>query len=152
MIKFTLKCNRDHRFDSWFQSSSAFDKLHSAKMVSCPSCGDTDIAKAIMAPQVRPARNAAAKPVDLSANIGEMHALTAPASEAEAAMLELKEKIQKTSEYVGSDFAAQARAIHDGDAPERSIYGEANGEEAKKLIEDGVPVAPLPFMPTRKTN
>ena len=81
-----------------------------------------------------------------------MHALTAPASPAEAALRELKRKIQEHSEYVGRDFAAEARAIHEGAAPERSIYGEANAEEARQLIEDGVPVAPLPFTPTRKTN
>ncbi len=155
MIKFTLKCSEDHRFESWFKSSDAFDALKSAKMVSCPTCGGTDIEKAIMAPMVRPARNAASKPPESTQTpqpAGEMHALTAPQSPAEEALIELKNKIQEHSEYVGDDFAAQARAIHDGDAPERSIYGEANGEEAKKLIEDGVPVAPLPFMPTRKTN
>lgn len=81
-----------------------------------------------------------------------MHALTAPASKAENALNELKKKIEANSEYVGEGFAAEARAIHDGDAPERSIYGEANGDEARALIDDGVPVAPLPFMPTRKTN
>ena len=67
-------------------------------------------------------------------------------------MIELKRKVQENSEYVGSDFATEARKIHDGDAPERSIYGEAEPEEARKLVEDGVPVAPLPFIPSRKTN
>ena len=71
---------------------------------------------------------------------------------AEAALAELKQKIKDNSEYVGTDFADEARKIHDGDAPERSIYGEAKAEDAKKLIEDGIPVAPLPFVPTRKQN
>jgi hypothetical protein len=151
MIKYALRCAENHGFESWFKSGAAFEKLHGAAMVNCPVCGSTEVKKAIMAPRVRPARGAAA-PTPLSAQPVKMHALTAPASPAEAAMLELKNKIQKHSEYVGSDFASEARAIHDGDAPERSIYGEANGEEAKQLLEDGVPVAPLPFMPTRKTN
>ena len=67
-------------------------------------------------------------------------------------MMELKKKIQEHSEYVGAEFATEARAIHDGEARERSIYGEANSEDAKKLVEDGVPVSPLPFLPTRKAN
>jgi hypothetical protein len=50
------------------------------------------------------------------------------------------------------NFVAEARAMHDGDAPERSIYGEARADQAIKLLEDGIPVAPLPFMPTRKAN
>jgi len=150
MIKYALRCAQDHGFESWFKSGDAFERLHDADMVNCPVCGSTEVKKAIMAPRVRPARDAAATP--LSSQPVKMHALTAPASPAEAAMVELKKKIQAHSEYVGSDFASEARAIHDGDAPERSIYGEANGEEAKQLLEDGVPVAPLPFMPTRKTN
>lgn len=149
MIKFTLKCSQDHSFDSWFQSSAAFEKLQSGGLVGCPVCGEKSIEKAIMAPRVTASRRKQRPNIEPT---GEMHALTAPSSPAEAAIAELKKKIQKHSEYVGSDFAAEARAIHDGDAPERSIYGEAEASEARKLIEDGVPVAPLPFMPTRKTN
>ncbi len=154
MIKYTLKCHDDHQFDSWFQSAGAYEKLCLAQFLTCPDCGSTNVEKAIMAPCVRDSRKTTAKP-DATGNpvaCTEMHALTAPSSPAEAAMIELKKKIQEHSEYVGSDFATEARAIHEGDAPERSIYGEANGDEAKKLVEDGVPVAPLPFTPTRKTN
>lgn len=151
MIKYALECAESHGFESWFQSGDAFERLHRARMVTCPLCGSAEVKKAIMAPRVRPARDVAGA-TPLSSQPVKMHALTAPASPAEAAMIELKKKIQQHSEYVGSDFASEARAIHDGDAPERSIYGEANGEEAKQLLEDGVPVAPLPFMPTRKTN
>ena len=156
MIKFTLKCSRDHSFDSWFRSALAFENLRAAKLLGCPVCGDAEVAKAIMAPRLRRSRGSAQNPAsgaksapDQSTNL---HALTAPSSPAEAAMIELKKKIQQHSEYVGSEFASEARAIHEGDAPQRSIYGEANSEEARKLVEDGVPVAPLPFIPTRKSN
>ncbi|MEE9428564.1 MAG: DUF1178 family protein [Paracoccaceae bacterium] len=152
MIKFTLKCSQNHRFDSWFKSGDAFEKLQASGLVGCPVCGETDIDKAIMAPRVTGSRKKENTTAPLSDTGGEMHALTAPASPAEAAIAELKKKIQKHSEYVGSDFVAEARAIHDGDAPERSIYGEAEASDAKKLLDDGVPVAPLPFLPTRKTN
>ena len=67
-------------------------------------------------------------------------------------MKELRENVEANSEDVGSNFAKEARAMHDGTAPERSIYGEAKIEDAKALIEDGVPVVPLPFGPNRKTN
>lgn len=80
------------------------------------------------------------------------HALAAPASEAEKALRALREQVQKSSEYVGDSFAREARAIHDGEAPERSIYGEASVQDARALSEEGIPVAPLPFLPTRKTN
>ncbi|MEP3334252.1 DUF1178 family protein [Sedimentitalea sp.] len=141
MIQYALKCAEGHSFDSWFQSASAFDKLMQSGMISCAVCGGTDVEKAIMAPSVRNARN------DKDAR-----ALSTPANPAEQALAELRKKIEKNSDYVGMNFAAEARAMHEGTAPERSIYGEAKADEARKLVEDGVPVAPLPFTPNRKTN
>jgi len=156
MIRYSLKCTEDHVFDSWFKSAEAFDTLAAAGLVTCPNCGDDNVQKAIMAPRISASRTSEPDLANDAAGDhapkGTMHALTAPSSAAEAALIELKKKIQDNSEYVGSDFATEARKIHDGDAPERSIYGEASGEDAKKLVEDGVPVAPLPFIPNRKTN
>ncbi|MFV2001400.1 MAG: DUF1178 family protein [Paracoccaceae bacterium] len=160
MIKFSLNCGKEHGFDSWFGSAADFDQLERAGLLACPICGDSAVVKAIMAPGVRTSR-AAANPRgapttpeadDAAPGHKQMHALSTPSSPAEAAMQELKKKIQEHSEYVGTGFASEARAIHDGDAPERSIYGEANAREARALIEDGVPVAPLPFLPSRKAN
>ncbi len=157
MINYTLKCANDHRFDSWFQSAAAFDKLKAAGMVACAVCGDTNVEKAMMAPRVRPARSAAAKPQETTPAPDPEAAstpgpLSQPASPAEQALKELRDHVEANSDYVGKDFASEARAMHDGDSPERPIYGEAKIEEAKALIEDGVPVAPLPFNIGRKTN
>lgn len=152
MIRYALRCSEDHEFESWFQSADAFEKLQSAHLLTCPSCGSEDVKKAIMAPRVLPSGQTKASEGTEPEMPEATHALTAPSSPAEAAMVELKKKIQENSEYVGGDFASEARKIHTGDAPERSIYGEAKPDEAKKLIEDGVPVAPLPFIPNRKTN
>lgn len=139
MIRYTLKCSDDHEFDSWFQSADAFDRLRGAGHVSCAVCGRSEVEKVLMAPAVRPARKAAAP-------------LTAPATPVEEALAKMRRAIEENSDYVGMNFAAEARAIHEGEAPERSIYGEARADEAKKLIEDGVPVAPLPFLPRIKAN
>lgn len=150
MIQYSLKCPEGHAFDSWFQSAAAFEKLSGAGLVSCAVCGRTEVEKAIMAPRVRPARNATTPGQD--APQPPDGALSRPANPAEQALADLRKKIEANSDYVGGNFAAEARAIHAGDAPERPIYGEAKPEEAKSLIEDGVPVAPLPFIPERKTN
>ncbi|MEY8830282.1 DUF1178 family protein [Sedimentitalea sp. XS_ASV28] len=141
MIQYALKCAEGHSFDSWFQSASAFDKLMQAGMVSCVVCGSSDVEKAIMAPSVQSARKSDGR-----------RALSAPASPAEQALAELRRKVEENSDYVGMNFAAEARAMYEGTAPARSIYGEARMDEARKLLEDGVPVAPLPFTPNRKTN
>lgn len=150
MIQFTLKCAQDHSFDSWFQSASAFEKLKSAGMITCAICGSSDVEKAIMAPRVRASRKKAAVPATITPP--ENLPLSTPKGTAEQALAELKKHVQENSEYVGNTFATEARAMHDGDAPERAIYGEASIDEAKTLIEDGIKVAPLPFIPAKKTN
>jgi hypothetical protein len=150
MIQYTLKCSKGHRFDSWFQSADAFDKLRAASMVVCAVCGDSAVEKAMMAPRVRPARKSAA-PEPQAAQAQE-RPLAAPTGEMEKALAALKKTVEENSDYVGKNFVKEARAMHDGSKPERAIYGEAKLEDAKALIEDGVPVAPLPFRATRKSN
>ena len=137
MIKYTLKCSENHTFDSWFQSADAFDKLVAAKMVTCSVCGALGVEKAIMAPRVSTARKKGPPPAK--------GPLSAPASPAEQALAEMRKMVEDNSENVGENFATEARAIHDGDAPNRSIYGQAKPDEAKSLIDDGVPVTPLPW-------
>ncbi|MBD1202765.1 MAG: DUF1178 family protein [Rhodobacteraceae bacterium] len=139
MIRFSLRCDKDHGFDSWFPSGAAFDMLKAGGHVSCPICGSTAVEKALMAPAVQDGRGAA----------GPLQSAETPVEQALAA---LKKQVEENSEYVGMNFVSEARRIHQGEAPERSIHGEARLEEAKKLIDEGVPVAPLPFLPARKTN
>lgn len=153
MIRFSLKCSEGHRFESWFASAEAFDNLAGASMLSCPVCGGSEVEKAMMAPRVTTARKKAAPKAEApEAQPPKPGALSQPMSEPERKLAELRAHVEKNSDYVGMSFAAEARKIHEGETPARAIYGEAKPEEAKKLIEDGVPVAPLPFIPQRKTN
>jgi hypothetical protein len=137
MIRYSLTCDKGHDFDSWFQSAAAFDSLAAAGHVACAQCGSASVTKSLMAPAVRPT---------------DKTALTAPQSELEQKLAALRQQVEENSDYVGLSFAAEARAMHEGRAPERSIYGEARLDEAKKLLEDGIPVAPLPFLPKAKAN
>lgn len=146
MIKYTLKCDSGHRFDSWFASGDAYDQLRKGGHVSCTACGSSQVSKAIMAPNV--ATKAAEKaPVLQAAEPSE-----AAKKELAAALSKLRAEVEKNATYVGGNFAREAREMHSGDAPERPIWGEANIKDAKALIDEGVPVAPLPFIPTRKVN
>ena len=147
MIQYALKCENGHSFDSWFQSAAAFEKLQKSNMVTCAICGSTSVQKAIMAPRVNTS-DAPDTPVEKP----QEKPLSAPADPAQQALKELRKHIETNADYVGDNFATEARAIHDGSAPERSIYGAAKPDEAKQLIEEGIPVAPLPFMTGRKTN
>lgn len=156
MIRYTLKCAADHSFESWFQSAAAFDSLKATGLVACPVCDTDQVEKALMAPQVslgeRPQSETAQSEGAQSKGAQTERALSVPRTKREVALAQLRRKIEENSEYVGVNFVAEARKMHEGEAPERSIYGEARPEEAIKLLEDGVPVAPLPFMPGRKTN
>ncbi len=131
MIRFTLSCENNHHFESWFASNDACDKLMSAGMVECTSCGSTTIKKTLMSPALPKKGNA--KP---------------PENPVE----KIRREVEANSEYVGGAFATQARDMHDGLIDDKPIYGEANAAEAKKLIEDGIPVLPLPFIPSKKVN
>lgn len=150
MIQFTLKCDRDHRFDSWFQSAHAFDTLQASGQVACPVCGSTRVEKALMAPRVQSRREPA--PAKDEASSTDAPLSTTRADPAAQALAELKRHVERNSDDVGKEFAREARDMHAGLIPERAIHGEARAEEAKKLIEEGVPVAPLPFRTGRKVN
>jgi hypothetical protein len=134
MIIFDLKCGpQGHVFEAWFASSAAFEEQQARGLVACPLCGSADVAKAPMAPAVGP----------------RFEATSATSSAAAKAALAAAAAVQKAllagSESVGDRFADEARAIHLGEADARSIHGSATRDEARGLIEDGVPIAPLPF-------
>lgn len=146
MIRFALECSRGHGFESWFQSNAAFDRLCAAGQVTCPICDDRRVRKALMAPAVARGRERSAAQVDAP------QPMAAANPELEAKLRALKAHLEANSSYVGKDFAKKARQMHLGEVPEAPIHGEARIDEARALIEEGVPVAPLPFLPTRKTN
>jgi hypothetical protein len=152
MIRYNLRCERDHAFESWFQSSSAYESQEKRKLVNCPVCGSAKVERAIMAPQIvsKKGRDVAA-PAPAPTAEG-----TAPAStplmmaqerELRAKLKELRDHIVKNADNVGERFPNEARKMHYGDIEHRPIYGEASPEEARSLIEEGVEVSPLPVLP-----
>jgi hypothetical protein len=145
MIVFDLKCaTGGHVFEAWFGSTAAFEDQRARKLVSCPLCGDLDVSKAVMSPNVaakssqrsRTALVPLAKPDERGD--AETKALIETMAKAQTKMLE-------TSEWVGRDFDAKARAMDAGEIDHGRIHGEVSRAEAKALIEDGVGVMPLPF-------
>lgn len=127
MIVFDLRCGAEHVFEAWFASSSAFEDQRARDLIACPVCGDVSIEKAVTAARL----SGTGDTTDRKAMLEMM-------AHAQAKMLE-------QSSWVGGDFARKARAMHDGDTPHAPIHGHATAKEAKALIADGVPVAPLPL-------
>ena len=152
MIRYNLRCERGHAFESWFQSSSAYESQEKRKLVNCPSCGSAKVERAIMAPQIvsKKSRERAA-PAPAAATEATTPASTplmmAQERELRAKLRELRDHIVKNADNVGERFPNEARKMHYGDIEHRPIYGEASPEEARSLIEEGVEVSPLPVLP-----
>ena len=151
MIRYNLRCDEGHAFESWFQSSGAYESQEKRQLVSCPACGSTKVERAIMAPQIVSKRKDRTGPAPSPAT-----EVAAPAStplmmaqerELRAKLKELRDHIVKNADNVGERFPNEARKMHYGDIEHRPIYGEASPEEARSLIDEGVEVSPLPVLP-----
>lgn len=156
MIRYALHCDRDHQFESWFQSSSAYDSQVKRKLVTCPICGSAKVEKAIMAPRVVGKKGRATPPPEPATTTTAAPEAAAPGStslmmaqerELRAKLKELRDHIVKNADNVGERFANEARAMHYGEKEHRPIYGEASPDEAKSLIDEGIEVSPLPTLP-----
>jgi len=146
MIRFSLVCDNGHEFDSWFASNESYEFQIAADLVACPHCNSVKVGKAVMAPAVV-ARKDRSKPVE---GAKQSVALVSDAGgELQRLARELHEKIVASTVDVGENFPDEARRIHDGEAPERAIRGQASLEEARALIDDGVAIMPVPILPEK---
>lgn len=134
MISFNLRCARDHIFEAWFKDSATFEKQAKGKALSCPTCGNTKIEKAIMAPAI-------------ARGTGRAVGRDGPPPDVLRAVLtELRSAVERNCDYVGPEFPEEARKIHYGEAGTRNIYGEATPQEASELAEEGVEIHRVPWI------
>ena len=141
MIRYALSCDHDHDFEGWFGSSTDFDDQQGRGLIECPMCASKLVRKQIMAPAVAGTRRTAQE--------------ISPAKQ-QAMMMEaagrIRAHVEENFDDVGDSFATEARAIHEGQAEDRGIYGQATPLEVRELVEDGVPIAPLPPEPMKKSE
>jgi hypothetical protein len=162
MIRYSLACEHGHAFESWFQSSDAYDKQVKRKLVACPMCTSTKVEKAIMAPRLArgnkrgvdvnveappPAAGTIAPAADDSAPVAMV---TPQERELRGKLRELREHLTRNADYVGPKFPDEARKMHYGEIEHRSIYGEATPDDAKALHEEGIEFHPLPVLPDER--
>ena len=163
MIVFDLKCAQGHVFEAWFGSSQAYADQRAAGLLMCPVCGDGDVDKAVMAPNVaakgnqrpEPSPKSVPAPTQLPVALPAGGDATPAAAKAALAMLaKVQAELLKSSTWVGTAFVDRARAMHSGDEPHAPIHGQASPEDARALAEEGVPVAPLivPVVPPEALN
>jgi hypothetical protein len=151
VIRYSLVCEKQHTFESWFADSAAYDKQARRGLVTCPQCGSANVEKAIMAPQLAN-----------TSKRGKSVVASAPADNAPVAMVstqerelrqklkEIRDHLTKNSDHVGAKFPEEARKMHYGEIEHRSIYGEASPEQAKELAEEGIEFHPLPILPDER--
>ena len=133
MILFTLRCASGHEFEAWFRDGEGFEAQQQAREITCPHCGDSQVEKAVMAP-----------------NISRSRERKAPISPAQmrAALLELRRQVETNCDYVGPRFAEEPRRIHYGEADPHAIYGEATSEESQALTDEGIEFGRIPWIQT----
>ena len=157
MIKYRLQCAAGHAFEGWFRSSDACDQQMTAGKVACPSCGDSHVSKAPMAPSVakggrstdgrRAPAPQRAEASDAAASPGRQAGRRQIPVETLRVLRELRQTVENQAEYVGDRFAEEARRIHYKESTARGIYGEATLDDAQELAEEGIGFLPLPRLP-----
>lgn len=135
MIVFDLRCGKEHVFEAWFPDSKTFERQAKKGQVTCPVCGDTRVEKALMAPNISTGRKKDAEKEK------------AQAAKVMQALSEVRRQVEENCDYVGPQFAEEARKIHYGETDERGIYGEATKEESKELADEGIEVGVIPWVP-----
>jgi hypothetical protein len=174
MILYNLRCHKDHVFETWFRDSGAYDSQAEAGVVECPVCGSRKVEKAIMAPHVtKSAGHSDSRSEDMPSSTGTSAGSdagtpaartavsnapvggattkamreTEQSAKVRRALQELRRQVEESFDYVGPEFAEEARKIHYGETDERPIYGETSEEEAEALEEEGVSVSRIPWLP-----
>lgn len=136
MIKYSVRCGKDHVFEAWFKDSATFDAQSKGGDIACPQCGNTRVVKAPMAPKIVKSQQ--------SASVSHESRAREVAERILEAAIEMRKEVEENCDYVGDQFADEARKIHYGEADERGIYGEASEEETQELDEEGIEVIKLP--------
>tara|TARA_B100000900_G_C20348351_1_gene621251 strand:- start:120 stop:587 length:468 start_codon:yes stop_codon:yes gene_type:complete len=151
MIKYSLKCSEDdciekEPFDGWFQNSASFEKQVIAGYISCPYCGSLNIRKNLMSPSLK--TNTSSKPMKNSRNVklNELYKKPDKQIDMMVVLRNLKKEIQKNAEFVGKNFAKEAKAIHEGKSQERAIYGQANTKDLEELKSRNIDVINVPWV------
>jgi hypothetical protein len=154
MIHYRLRCGAGHEFEGWFQDSAGFDKLAKVGLVECTVCGNAQVERALMAPAVVSSRRKAKAPpappppaAEASVPKGPQMAAGPMPAQVMAMLQRLRAEVEKNCDYVGKDFAEEARKIHNGESELRGIYGEASDADAEALADEGIDVARLPWVP-----
>ncbi len=137
MIKYNLKCDNDHEFESWFSDSKEFERLKTKKLLECIFCNSKIIKKSIMAPMISVSKNNNVNKFQINEKILQKQ---------RNKLIKLRNYIEKNFEYVGEDFSKKVREIYYDKKNKKTIYGITTPEERKDLKEEGIDLLSIPWV------
>ena len=137
MIKYNLRCNNDHEFESWFSDSKEFERLKTRKLLECIYCNSKKIKKSIMAPMISVSKNNNVNKFQIDEKILQKE---------RNKLIKLRNFIEKNFEYVGEDFSKKVREIYYDKKNNKTIYGITSPEERKELREEGIDLLSIPWI------
>ena len=135
MIKYILKCNNDHEFESWFSNSEEFEKLNKKNLLECIYCSSKNISKSIMAPMISSQKNEKFQIDKINKNLKDER----------KKLLELRKYIEKNFDFVGKDFSKKVREVYYDRKSKKAIYGTTTAEEREELAEEGIDLLSIPW-------
>ena len=136
MIKYNLKCNNNHEFESWFADSKEFEKLNDKRLLECIYCSSKKIKKSIMAPRIS----------GVKSTEDNLNFLNQKMSLEKNKLIRLRNYVEKNFEYVGNNFSEKVREVYYDKKSKKSIYGSATSEERKELEEEGIDLLSIPWV------
>ena len=137
MIRYNLRCHKAHQFEVWFRDGALYETQLAAGELRCPVCGSKKVEKAVMAPNVANSGKRRDKSRGEAEQAGKMM----------KALREMRQQVESNCDYVGPEFAEEARKIHYGEVEQRNIYGETDAKEAEALKDEGVEFQKIPWVP-----
>ena len=136
MIKYILKCNKNHEFESWFSNSEEFDKLNKRQLLECIYCSSKKISKSIMSPMISNLSNKKEKIKEIDKGV----------IEEKNKLFQLRKYIETNFDYVGKDFSKKVREVYYDKKNKKAIYGTTTPEERKELAEEGIDLLSIPWI------
>ena len=136
MIKYNLKCNNDHEFESWFSNSNEFDKLNKKNLLECIYCSSKNISKSIMSPMIS----------NLNTEEKKASIETMDLQNEKKNLQQLRKFVEKNFDYVGKDFSKKVREVFYDKKNKKAIYGTTTPEEREELAEEGIDLITIPWI------
>ena len=136
MIKYNLKCQNNHEFESWFSNSEEFDKLNKKDLLECIYCSSKKISKSIMSPRIS----------NLNTKQEQVNLINRDIKNEKDQLLRLRKYIEKNFDFVGKDFSKKVREIYYDKKSKKAIYGTATLKEREELAEEGIDLLSIPWI------